>query len=195
MKRLLPALYAATGGLLAALPVAAQAPVGVTSSLERFESFSHVRVTTKLDGQETTASTWRAGMGTNAGTGYSIPRVGLDYAWDSGLSVGLAVAFVFTFEDKLGTDANLLVPRLGYALKLTDTLLLWPRLGLSIHDLTGPDASHTALSLDVPFLYHTGGALGSLTLGPYLDLGLGGSGEDADQTMSEFGAAIGFQFF
>jgi hypothetical protein len=92
-----------------------------------------VRVTT---GEQTT-SFWRAGLGTN-GSGYSIPRVSLDYSWESGL---------------------------------------------------------TALSLDLPLLSHDDGSFGSVSLGPYVDIGLGGSAGDADQTMSEFGGTFGVQLF
>ena len=182
------------GCLLAATPALAEAPAGLTTGFERIETLSYVRATTTLAGVEQTASSWRAGLGTNGGNGYSIPRVSLEYGWESGLSVGMAVGFTFSWKDKVGPDASVIEPRVGYFLALTDDILLWPRLGLTIHELTSPDASHTALSLDLPFLSRLHD-LGSITFGPYVDVGLGGSAGDADQTLTEFGLGIGFQFF
>ncbi|MEY2931985.1 MAG: hypothetical protein RL033_2734 [Pseudomonadota bacterium] len=187
-------LTTATCCLLAAAPALAKAPSGFVTGFERIESISYVQAKTTLAGVEQTSSSWRAGMGTNAGNGYSIPRISLEYSWELGLSVGVAIGFTFSWKDKVAPDAEVFEPRVGYSVELTDDLLLWPRLGLTIHDLTNPDATHTALSVTLPVLSRQHD-LGSMNFGPYVDVGLGGSAGDADQKLTEFGIAIGFQLF
>jgi hypothetical protein len=186
-------LSAASCCLLAAAPALATRPAGISTGFERLESISHSTVSTTLAGVERESSTWRAGMGTGGGTSYSVPRVSLEYSWESGLSIGFCAGFMASWKTKTGPDVYVLEPRVGYSLELGNDLVIWPRVGLTLHDVTGPDASHTALTLEVPLMTFRG-QIGSATVGPFLDLGLGGSQGDADQSLTEFGLGVGFQF-
>lgn len=179
--------------LLAAAPALAERSVGFTSGFERVESISHSTITTTTEGVEQKTNSWRAGLGTGGVASYSVPRVSLEYAWDSGLSFGFCASFVVSFSDKISPNVYLLEPRVGYQFELANGLVIWPRLGLTLHDVVGPDLTHTALSLDVPMM-RFGNELGSFTIGPFVDIGLGGGNDDVEQTLTEFGLGIGFQF-
>jgi hypothetical protein len=102
------------------------------------------------------------------------------------------VSFIVSFSDKISPNVWLLEPRVGYQFEFSDAWILWPRLGLTLHQVEGPDITHSALSLDVP-LMRFNNSLGSVTLGPYLDIGLGGGNDATDQTLTELGLGIGFQ--
>lgn len=128
-------------------------------------------------------------------TNYGISRVGLDFLPIDGLTVGAALGF-FTasgeVENKAGnqsqtTDAPsysgfLLAPRAGYAFMFTPLLGIWPRGGMTfVHLGTESGSGNTelsatiyALTLEVPLvitpLPHAG-----FSVGPLIDLGLGGS--------------------
>lgn len=186
-------LFIAACCLLATTPALAARSVGFTSGFERIETISHTTLKTTTDGVEQTTSSWRAGLGTGGVASYSVPRVSLEYAWESGLSAGFAASFIVSFSDKISPNVYLLEPRVGYQFEFANGLVIWPRLGLTLHDVVGPDVTHTALSLDVP-LMRFGNPLGAFTVGPYLDIGLGGGNGDTDQTLTEFGLGIGFQF-
>ena len=184
--------------LLATSTALATPPVGVTTSFERIESVSYSTVSTTVAGVEQTSSEWRVGLGTGGGYSYSMPRTTLEYAWQSGLSVGFCIGLSLSWsKTKVSTNASLIEPRIGYIFELGSDVLFWPRLGLTLRELKGPavlDASHTALTLELPFMLMPGQQLGSPTVGPFLDLGLGGGKDDVDQKVSEFGLAVGFQF-
>ena len=191
------ALSAASCCLLAAAPALANPPAGVVSGFERLESVSYLTVSTTVAGVEQKSHEWRAGLGTGGGYSYSMPRATLEYVWESGLSIGLCVGIQWSWsKSKVSTNAELLEPRVGYYLELGNGIGLWPRLGLTLRDLKGPavlDASHTALTLEVPLMSFRN-PIGSMTLGPFLDLGLGGGKGDVDQSVTELGLALGFQF-
>jgi len=184
-------LSAASCCLLVAAPALAIRPVGITTGFERIETLSHSTVSTTLAGVEQTSNIWRAGLGTNGGYSYSVPRVSLEYAWESGLSIGFCAGAMVSWRTKTGPNIYVIEPRVGYYFELGN-LGLWPRLGLTLHDLRGPDATHTALTLEVPLMTFKN-PIGSFTVGPFLDLGLAGSQGDADQSVTEVGLGLGFQ--
>jgi hypothetical protein len=185
-------LSAAACCLLAAASAFAEGSVGLSSSFERVETISHTTLKTTTDGVEQTSNSWRAGLGTGGVASYSVPRVGVEYSFESGLSLGAAVSFIVSFSDKISPNVWLLEPRVGYQFEFSDAWILWPRLGLTLHEVEGPDISHSALSLDVP-LMRFNNPLGSFTVGPFLDIGLGGGNGATDQTLTEFGLGMGFQ--
>ncbi|MEO8183594.1 MAG: hypothetical protein ABI895_32585, partial [Deltaproteobacteria bacterium] len=179
--------------LLAAAPAFAARPVGLVTGFERLESISHSTVSTTVAGVEQKSNAWRAGLGTGGGSSYSVPRATLEYAWESGLSIGASAGFMVSWKKRSGPNIYVLEPRVGYYFDLGEDLVLWPRVGLTLHELLGPDATHGALTLEVPLMAFRH-ELGSMTVGPFLDLGLGGSQGDADQSVTELGLALGFQF-
>src|SRR5689334_21415912 len=160
MKSLL-SIYTAAGSLLLAAPALASAPSGWTSGFERLLTTSYVSKSTKLDGVKTTSSEFRFGLGTVGGDTYSLPRITLEYAWESGLSLGFAVSVLWSHAKapdgtKGWTNVSVTEPRAGFYFALGNDFALWPRLGITWLDVDGPghgnDYAHTALTAELPLV-------------------------------------------
>ncbi|MEO8177279.1 MAG: hypothetical protein ABI895_00465 [Deltaproteobacteria bacterium] len=54
-----------------------------------------------------------------------MPRVGLEYVWESGVSIGLCAGIQWSWaKTKVSTNAEVLEPRVGYYLDLGDDFAL-----------------------------------------------------------------------
>jgi hypothetical protein len=124
----------------------------------------------------------------------SIPRLGFDYLVTDGLTIGGALMFLSSSSkvDDVDQGSNSFFyvnPRIGYAYSVDDTFAIWPRVGfaygrsseeIELNDPATPNPettiSTTQLTLE-----------GNLAIspvehfafigGPFLDLGLGGTGK------------------
>lgn len=157
-------------------------------------------VSTPVGDQETKTSTTTFAVFGNQGSGLTTaPRLALDYFVIDGLSLGGS----FTYWHRAGTltapnggetdispeSVLLFNPRVGFSLIFDDTFALWPRAGITYARATqttketlasggsvdlDTTLSSFALSLDVPLVISPMEHFAFL-IGPYLDLGLGGS--------------------
>lgn len=150
---------------------------------------------------------------------FTAPRLGFDAFVTDGVSIGGFFGVVSqssevetesptinggtasSNNDGPSETAFVLGARFGYAYMFSDTVGIWPRLGLSYFTDTteasdGDEITVNGLALSVDALLvvapipHFG-----FTLGPVLDLGLTGSTDtgtnDVDTTVTDFGAFVG----
>lgn len=157
-------------------------------------------------------------------TASTLPRLALDYLVTDGFSVGGSLTYIShsadldtvtgateTSSDQGTVSIFAVNPRVGYAYPFDETVGLWPRLGLafSSRNFEAPNAVNAAetddgnttnwqLTLDAmlvlsPFEHF------AILLGPYVDIGLGGSFEDAtdnvvttegDSNLLSFGLSV-----
>jgi hypothetical protein len=126
--------------------------------------------------------------------GYSMPRLAFDLLSGAGFSFGGGGGV--NFGDDGGADAWLVALRAGFFARPSRGFGIWPRAGLTLLLLDYGTYSDTAsaLTLEVPleFLLSHGVAL-SLT--PHADIGLGGSSDDRDRTITELGLQFGLGAF
>jgi len=126
--------------------------------------------------------------------GYSAPRFAFDYLLGSGVSFGAALGYHSVSDD--GADAWLLAPRVGYFARPGRNFGLWPRVGLTqlvVDDGGGSDTA-TALTLELPLEFFVSSGV-AFTLTPHADIGIGGSEDDVDRTITELGLQFGVNLF
>ena len=168
-------------------------------------------------GESTDSTTSIALLGNGGGDGpSSVPRLGFDYLVTDGFSVGGSfVVFSQSSEtepdggDSVDTGSMTSIyinPRAGYAYAFDDTFAIWPRAGIAFMTFSGDegeggaDISGNSLQLTLegnlvvsPFEHF------AFIGGPFLDVGLSGSGEreqggetaDADLKYTSFGLNVG----
>src|SRR4051812_12828642 len=188
LARFLPCLIVGVAGLHAPDACAAS-PGDVSLAVERLFGFS--RTTENYDGDELTDTTFSLGAKVNGRFGYSVPRLALDYLTPSGITLGGAIGVQFVEGPG---DGWLLAPRVGYFARPGRSFGLWPRVGLTYLTIEDSDTEATALTLEVPleFLVGSGAAI---ALTPFADIGLGGSENGDDRTLTEIGLQFGLGIF
>lgn len=110
---------------------------------------------------------------------FDTPRVGFDYFVIDGLSVGGHLGLGFYIPSDGDSAAWVaLMPRVGYALSLTDKLDVWPRLGFGV--IAGDAAPNDTgvLTLEGMFLYDLTKNV-ALEFGPAIDLPFAVGWQDA----------------
>lgn len=193
--------------------------------VDRVMGFSWDRATFTPDGgsdtilKSTNVSLFgSAAGGTSAGAlsapTTNIPRLALDYFVVEGVSIGGSFIFLSSSAEQeddagtadIGTRTTWAIhPRVGYAYAFDETFSIWPRLGVTyLSSSFESDATETSFSaFDL-----TGELMLGISpienfaflIGPYLDLGLSGSGEstdlstnntlEADTKLTSFGLAV-----
>ncbi|MGC4092527.1 MAG: hypothetical protein QM756_32545 [Polyangiaceae bacterium] len=101
-------------------------------SAERLVGVSRTASTTKVMGIKEKSSTNRVNLLLNHNgdsRGYSSPRLAFDYFAIDGLSLGASVGFSANSGDFKSREV-LVAPRVGYALMFSETVGIWPRLGI-----------------------------------------------------------------
>jgi hypothetical protein len=188
LDRFLPCLVAGAACLHAGDACAA-APGDISLAVERLFGFS--RTTADYGDAEYTDKTFSLGAKVGGEYGYSVPRLALDYITSSSVTLGGALGVQFV--DGPG-DGWLLAPRVGYFARPGRSFGLWPRVGLTYLTIEDSDTEATALTLEVPleFLVGSGAAI---ALTPFADIGLGGSENGDDRTLTEIGLQFGLGIF
>ena len=163
-----------------------------TVAVERITGLYFDRETRKPSGGSSTTqkTTHLALLGNTGGSPSATPRAAFDYFIIDGLSLGGSISYMSNAPSGGGSQKLfMLSPRVGYAYAFDDTFSIWPRLAFtyahlsqaqSVPTTSGGTASATAstnltqLNLEAmlgisPFKHV------AFLVGPYLDLGLGGS--------------------
>ena len=118
---------------------------------------------------------------------YGVPRIGFDYFVLDGLSLGLGAEFANISPENASSVTILgLNPRVGYAVRASDVLSLWPRAGISyVHLSTGDPAPADSryllaatieLQVVVTPVRHFG-----FLIGPTVDIGVAATGSKLTQ--------------
>jgi hypothetical protein len=188
ISRSLPCLVAAVVSLHA--PAAGAAgPGDVSLAVERLFGFG--RITADYGDAEFTDTSFSVGAKVSGRYAYSVPRLALDYITASGVTLG--GAFGVQFVEGRG-DGWLMAPRVGYFARPGRSFGLWPRVGFTYLQIEDEDTDATALTLEVPLEFLVGGGA-AIALTPFADLGLGGSENGADRTLTEIGLQFGVGLF
>lgn len=160
--------------------------------VERITGLFWQRDTASVNDQDVTQKHFTLGLlGMSGVTPSSVPRVAGDFFVIDSLSVGGSVAY---FSDAPSRDPELpggaspdstngflLNPRVGYAYVLDETFAIWPRLGfMYAHSSTG-DASSSRTNLTIDAMLTISPVEHVIfSVGPMLDLGLGGSADQSN---------------
>ncbi|HKO91056.1 MAG TPA: hypothetical protein VJU61_07890 [Polyangiaceae bacterium] len=179
------------------------APPGNWSlAVERVFGYRRSITETEVNGQTDTSKSSSVALFSNFVEQDSYPsaRFALDYLFNSGVSLGGALAFqlVTTGDGDDSRNGWLLAPRVGYFAAVTSGFGIWPRAGLTYvtTDFGGDnDLSATAITLEVPLVFSLGGRSVGLSMMPYLDFGVGGGTDEVDRTLTEFGLQFGLNVF
>lgn len=193
---------------------------GLTLGVERVFGFVAASSTTETDNLTVRDSVSGISLGSAALSSssiqpfYTIPRVGLDYLLDSGLSFGGAFGIgsmgaeteretgAVTVTTRADATTFLFAPRVGYLIGLNEQFGIWPRGGFTYvtnsFEVGDDDASIAfgALTIEAPLVFTPTKAYGFVAT-PALDLGVAGSQEangdefDGDMSLTEFGLTLG----
>jgi hypothetical protein len=183
----------------------------IVISSERLFGYVHASTTRSVGGMDVTSTSDNITFFSNPLAGltstYSMPRVAFDGFAIDGLSLGASASF---FSSSLpsanGTNSTsfmgfMLTPRIGYALPLSRVVALWPRAGLTYLSLTSSSSaamstsstsSRYALTIEAPFTFVLAEHMAA-TVGPTLDLGLGGSQQSGTTSVDSKGTDLGVQ--
>jgi hypothetical protein len=105
--------------------------------------------------------------------GYTWPRLGFDYFFMKGISLGAAASFFRQSGIGAALSGYEVAPRIGYATMVGPWLGVWPRLGYTyVHAST---VSFSAITAEVPLVIVAYPHLAFLVT-PALDLGVSGTG-------------------
>jgi hypothetical protein len=204
--------------LLAARGAGAQdAPAGfgrahqVVVSSERLFGYVHGSSTRTSAGMDTTSTSNNITFFSNPFAGltstYAIPRVAFDGFAIDGLSLGASASFFSSsLPSAIGGNTTtitgfMLTPRVGYAARLARVVALWPRVGVTYLSLTSSSSaamststtsSRFALTIEAPFALVIAEHLAA-TVGPTVDLGLGGSQSAGAMSIDQKATDIGVQ--
>lgn len=185
------ASLAFAASLVAAAPARAATPPGDWSlAVERLFGITRTSIDTDAgDANYTSISLLSKVVGEY---GYSAPRFAFDYLLGSGVSFGAALGYHSLGDDR---DAWLLAPRVGYFARPGRSFGLWPRVGLTqlVIDYGNSDTA-TALTLELPLEFFVSSGV-AFTLTPHADIGIGGSENDVDRTLTEVGLQFGVGLF
>jgi hypothetical protein len=144
------------------------------------------------------------------GTGsYGIPRLGADLLVGSSISLGASAFFGLISPASGSTTVLQFNPRIGALVKVSRAVAIWPRIGFDyLRNATSSssNASTTttlySLRLEAPVLIAAVNHL-AVVITPVVELGLGGSSElkngtmslTADQKVTQLGVVLGFLMF
>lgn len=126
-------------------------------------------------------------------TAYHNPRAAIDFFITDNLSLGGAIG-LYAWGSDGDRQGFLIAPRIGYAVRLSDRVGLWPRGGFTYfsEEPAGGGANYTQFALSgeamFAFLFQDSWAI---LAGPTLDLGLAGGVGDANFRQHSLGLAIG----
>jgi hypothetical protein len=181
---------------------------------DRLFGVLHTSTTIGEDAAETTTSSTEISLltrGAESASPYAAPRLTFDGFVTDGISLGGTLGVTsqsVEIDPPIGMDqdgpsetAVIVGGRIGYGHMFSDTVGLWPKLGLtyftdSLEDRDGDeiDISGLAMSADVMLVIAPVPHFG-FTIGPVLDLGLTGSSEigptDVDTTVTDVGLLAG----
>jgi len=178
--------------VLAVAPASAATPPGDWSlAVERLFGITRTSIDSDVGDSEYTSISLLAKV---AGQyGYSAPRFAFDYLIGSGVSFGAAIGYQSLSDG--GADAWLIAPRVGYFARPGRSFGLWPRVGLTqlVIDYGDSDTA-TALTLELPLEFFLSSGV-AFTLTPHADIGIGGSENDVDRTVTEIGLQFGVNLF
>lgn len=178
---------------LAVAPARAATPPGNWSlAVERLFGITRTSIDSDAGDSDYTSISLLAKVGGQSG--YSAPRFTFDYLLGSGVSFGAALGY-HSLSDG-GADAWLLAPRVGYFARPGRSFGLWPRVGLTqlVIDYGGDSDTATALTLELPLEFFTSSGV-AFSLTPHADIGIGGSQNDVDRTITELGLQFGVGLF
>jgi hypothetical protein len=194
---------AALASLVCVVDPALAAPPGHWSvAVERLFGVSHTwRRSADLPARETEQSSVSVLTQRGEGTPYAATRLGFDYLFDFGLSLGGALGFSeFEYDydyDDYRDKTALLAPRAGFFLRPLPELGVWVRSGLT---LTTSTSKATSITLEVPVIYLVPNHVVGVSVTPYWEYGVtrnDGIFElyGADQKVTEVGLSVGANAF
>jgi hypothetical protein len=189
---LVAAMSAFAGSLLAVAPARAGTPPGDWSlAVERLFGITRTSVDGDAGDYDYTSLSLLAKV--VGQYGYSAPRFAFDYLIGSGVSFGAAFGYQSLGDG--GTDAWLIAPRVGYFARPGRSFGVWPRVGITqlVIDAGDTDTA-TALTLELPLEFFVSSGV-AFTLTPHADIGIGGSQDDVDRTLTELGLQFGVGLF
>jgi hypothetical protein len=180
---------------------------------DRLFGLLHTSMTIGEDAAETTTSSTEISLltrGAEIASPYAAPRLTFDGFVTDGISLGGTIGItsqstevdppVGTNQDGPSETALIIGGRIGYGHMFSDTVGIWPKLGLTYFtdsledDGAEIDVSGLAMSADVMLVIAPVPHFG-FTIGPVLDLGLTGSTEigttDVDTTITDVGLLAG----
>jgi hypothetical protein len=177
-----------------ALGAAAAPPGNWSVAVERLFGLSRVSFDPEV-GDETSLTSFSMLAKVAGEPGYSVPRFGFDYIIGSGVSFGMAFGYQSVSFDGADGDAWLFAPRFGYFARVSSGFGIWPRAGIT-HIIVdnGEDDSATALTLEAPLEFFLASRV-ALMLTPLVELGLAGSDDGVDRTVTEIGIQLGLNAF
>jgi hypothetical protein len=214
-NRSIGGLLVAAVVLLFARAAAAQEPEGPGAfgdvghfvlSGERLFGYVHTSVSESQGGTSVDGSADSiAVLGSpGANNEYSVPRLGFDFFVTQGLSLGGSIAYLHLSQEIASSSASgwtvLVAPRIGYALAAGPTASIWLRAGGTYRhaDSSGTTLNLYALTLEAPVVIRVG-AHAALSIGPTVDIGLGGStssgSTNIDTKATEFGLQAGLLLY
>ena len=126
-------------------------------------------------------------------TPYSSPRLAIDYLTGSSFTFGGALGYQSNDGEGSG-DSWLVAPRVGYFVRPSSSFGLWPRIGLTQVLFEDLDQDATALTLELPLEFLVGGGV-AIAVMPHADIGIGGSANNEDRTITELGLQFGLGAF
>jgi hypothetical protein len=192
---------------------------------ERLFGYAHTSETQKggtLDSTFTSNTVSILGNPTGGIAGvFSFPRVGFDYFAARGFTVGASLSY-FHISDNVNLSGStvgasdgtisgfVLAPRLGFAARLSPTVSIWPRAGITYAHFSSDNGSSSVtggrstmsshfvdLTIEAPLAIDLVPRV-VLLIGPTLDLGLSGGtsggATSTDLKETEFGVQVGFLF-
>ncbi len=140
------------------------------------------------------------GIAAPASNPYHLARLGVDYFVIDNLSIGGSLGFGdLDIHDRTlpngfrgggSTSSGAMInPRVGYALEFNHTFGFWPRGGFTYRNFGGDE--EFALTLEAMF-YAAPVEHFAIILGPLMDLGIAGSGEEAKNFALFSGGLVGW---
>jgi hypothetical protein len=146
-------------------------------SAERLVGLSRTARQTKIGGVKHKDSINRVNLLLNQNGNpynYSHPRIAFDYFVIDGLSLGGALGFSANDGDAKYREF-IVAPRVGYAFMFSDTVGVWPRLGITYQDQKTPEGVSGILAVSFEAnLVIVPADHAAITIGPSIDGGVGG---------------------
>jgi hypothetical protein len=186
----------AAAALLCASTALAQPPAHWSVGVERLFGISHTWSSTDAGGPSQTTSVG-IGLAYQAPPGYDTARVGADYLFELGLSLGGAVGYATFHRENENEDVRqdywVVAPRAGWLFQLQPSLALWPRAGLTLL-MPGrqPSGDQAAVTLELPVVWLLSGTPVGLSAAPHLELGLASTEGKVSEVGLSFGASVFF---
>lgn len=191
--------------LLCASTALAEPPAHWSIGVERLFGVNHTWRSADASGPTQTTSAG-IGLAYQAPQGYDTARVGADYLFELGLSLGTALGYAsFALENEtrdVRQDYWLIAPRVGWLFQPQPSLAFWPRAGLTLL-MPGrqPSSDQAAVTFELPVVWRLSDTPIGLSATPHLDLGFS-PGQDAifglvstEGHVSEVGLSLGASVF